>query len=137
MVALGSTPFPDVLSVTLDDRPATVTLARHLESLGHQHVAVVALPMDENRERGALTPERESQSTISTPIDRLAGAREVFPDVSVVVAAGSLVDEGLLAAACCRSQRPPGRQPFSRRAICWRPGSSAPPRSSACRFRVR
>lgn len=97
MVALGSTPFPDVLSVTLDDRSATVTLARHLESLGHRHVAVVALPMAENRERGALTPERESQSTISTPIDRLAGAREVFPDVSVVVAAGSLVDEGLLA----------------------------------------
>lgn len=97
IVALGSTPFPDVLSVTLDDRAATVTLARHLHSLGHRRVSVVTLPLEESRERGLLTPEWERRATISTPIDRLAGAREVFPDLSVMVAAGSLVDEGLLA----------------------------------------
>lgn len=97
IVSLGSTPFPDVLSVTLDDRAATVTLARHLRSLGHHRVAVVALPFEETRRRGPLTPRWESTATISTPIDRLAGARDVFPDLTVAVAAGSLVDEGLLA----------------------------------------
>ncbi|MET3803677.1 DNA-binding LacI/PurR family transcriptional regulator [Nakamurella sp. UYEF19] len=97
IVALGSTPFPDVLAVTLDDRPATVTLARHLQSLGHREVAVVALPLESSRERGPLTAEWESRATISTTIDRLAGAREVFPELAAVITAGSLVDEGLLA----------------------------------------
>jgi DNA-binding LacI/PurR family transcriptional regulator len=97
IVALGNTPFADVLSVTLDDRAATVTLARHLQDLGHVRVSVVALPLEASRGRGPLTPEWESTANISTPIDRLAGAREVFPDLSVVVAGGSLVDEGLLA----------------------------------------
>ena len=97
IVALGSTPFPDVLSVTLDDRVATVTLARHLESLGHRNVAVVALPLEESRERGPLTPAWESTASVSTTIDRLAGSREVFPDAAVMITGGSLVDEGLLA----------------------------------------
>ncbi len=97
IVALGSTPFDDVLSVTLDDRAATVTLARHLHERGHRRVAVVALPLEETRERGWLTPEWEARATIATPIDRLAGAREVFPDLTAVVSGGSLVDEGLLA----------------------------------------
>ncbi len=110
IVALASTPFPDVLSVTLDDRAATVTLARHLQSLGHRRVGVVALPLEESRERGRLTPDWEGRATISTTVDRLAGAREVFDEVSVTVAAGSLVDEGLLAArgilAAPASRRP-------------------------------
>ncbi len=97
IVALGSTPFADVLSVTLDDRAATATLARHLAALGHLDVAVVALSIEETRQRGPLTPEWESRATVSTTVDRLAGAREVFPDVAVLVTAGSLVDEGLLA----------------------------------------
>ena len=97
MVALGSTPFSDVPSVTLDDRAATVTLARHLRSLGHRRVAVVTLPLEESRKRGPMTQQWESSATISTPVDRLAGAREVFPDLSVIAAGGSLVDEGLLA----------------------------------------
>ena len=97
IVALGSTPFDDVLSVTLDDGAATVTLARHLQELGHRRVGVVALPLEDRRERGWLTAEWEARATVATPMDRLAGAREVFPDVAVIVAAGSLVDEGLLA----------------------------------------
>jgi len=97
IVALGSTPFADVLSVTLDDRAATVTLARHLHALGHRQVAVVALPLEESRQRGPLTSEWEQRANISTPMERLAGARQIFPDLDVVLTAGSLVDEGLLA----------------------------------------
>lgn len=97
IVSLGSTPFTDVLSVTLDDRDATVALARHLRDLGHHRIAVVALPLDASRARGPLTTEWAARGTIATPLDRLAGAREIFPAAAVVVAAGSLVDEGLLA----------------------------------------
>ena len=97
IVALGSTPFPDVLSVTLDDEAATVTLARHLHGLGHRSVGVVTLPLEESRERGALTAGWEERATIATPLDRLGGARSVFQNPTVVVAGGSLVDEGLLA----------------------------------------
>jgi len=97
IVALGSTPFPDVPAVTLDDRVATGRLARHLESLGHRQVAVVALPLDDTRARGPLTADWEANATVSTSLDRLAGTRDVFPDVSVTITAGSLVDEGLLA----------------------------------------
>ena len=97
IVSLGSTPFTDVLSVTLDDRDATVTLARHLHDLGHRRVAVVTLPLEESRTRGPLTAEWESRATIATTMERLEGARSVFPDLIGVVAAGSLVDEGLLA----------------------------------------
>ncbi len=56
IVALGSTPFADVLSVTLDDRAATVRLARHLESLGHRRVAVVALPLEETQNAWSVDP---------------------------------------------------------------------------------
>ena len=109
IVALGSTPFADVLSVTLDDRAATVRLARHLESLGHRRVAVVALPLEETRSRGPLTPEWELTATVSTTIDRLAGARDVFPGVAVTVTGGSLVDEGLLAGREILAGPPAGR----------------------------
>ena len=97
IVALGSTPFSDVLSVTLDDRAATSTLARHLHALGHRRVAVIALPVESSRRRGRLTSAWEASATVSTATDRLAGAREVFPDLVTLVTAGSLVDEGLLA----------------------------------------
>ncbi|WP_090474303.1 LacI family DNA-binding transcriptional regulator [Nakamurella panacisegetis] len=97
IVSLGSTPFDDVLSVTLDDRPATAELARHLYDLGHRRIAAVTLPLEESRARGPLTPEWEARATISTTVERLAGARTVFPELTGLVAAGSLVDEGLLA----------------------------------------
>jgi len=97
IVSLGNTPFSDVLSVTLDDQPATATLGQHLKSLGHRRVSVVMLPIEESRDRGPLTSQWESRAAITTPIHRLRGAREVFPLLDAVVTSGSLIDEGLLA----------------------------------------
>ncbi len=111
VVSLGGTPFDEVPSITLDDRAATTILAQHLWSLGHRRVGVVALPLS-SRDRGRLTPEWEAAATVATALDRLAGAREVFGDPEVIVAAGSLVDEGLLAGReLLGSDLAPGNRP--------------------------
>ena len=107
-VALGGPPFDGVLTISLDDDRASELAARHLADLGHRDVAIVALPLDGddqagadcNRvlgQRGPLTPERESAGTVQVTLDRLRGTRAVFPDSTGVVAAGSFVDEGMIA----------------------------------------
>jgi len=86
-----------VLTISLDDRDATESAARHLWDLGHRDVAIVALPLVDDRQRGALTDERESAATVQVTSDRLRGARAVFPKSGGVVSAGSFVDEGMIA----------------------------------------
>ena len=88
----------DVLEVTLDNREASRVGARHLADLGHRRVAVVALPLDRERGRGPVTPELEARATVTVSIERLAGAREVFPDLVAVAGASSRVEEGRVAA---------------------------------------
>ncbi|MEJ3405243.1 LacI family DNA-binding transcriptional regulator [Rathayibacter sp. YIM 133350] len=87
----------DVPEVALDNREATRLGAQHLRDLGHERVAIVTLPLDPSRARGALTPARAAASTVSTATERLLGARDVYPDAPGVVAAGSYVDEGIIA----------------------------------------
>ncbi len=109
-VALGGPEFPGVLTISLDDRSASEVAARHLADLGHRDVAIVALPLDgdvgalgppapgsPSAERGPLTDDRERAGTVQVSIDRLRGVRAVFPDSTGVVAAGSYVDEGMIA----------------------------------------
>ena len=97
LVSIGGSPFPDVVTVDLDDRPATRTLCRHLADLGHHRVAVVTLPFDASGHRGRLTAELEGAAAVKVTTDRLAGARDVFGDVPVHVGTGSSADEGYLA----------------------------------------
>jgi DNA-binding LacI/PurR family transcriptional regulator len=47
--------------------------------------------------RGPLTPEAERAGTVTVTLDRLRGVRTVFPDSTGVVAAGSSVEEGMVA----------------------------------------
>ena len=82
--------------ITLDNSAAAADVARHLHDLGHRDVALVTLPLDQERERGPVTPERIATATVDVTVDRLAGMREVFPDALAVSAGGSLIDEGLL-----------------------------------------
>lgn len=82
--------------ITLDNAAASADVARHVHALGHRDVALVTLPLDTARERGAVTEERVSRATIDVTVDRLRGMREVFPDAPAFSAAGSLIDEGLL-----------------------------------------
>ncbi|HWU47882.1 MAG TPA: LacI family DNA-binding transcriptional regulator, partial [Humibacter sp.] len=93
VVAIEGYPGEGVLEIAQDNREATALGARHLRDLGHERVAVVTLPFDRGA-RGPLTPQMIASSTSRTSIDRLAGARDVFPDAVAVAAAGSFVDEG-------------------------------------------
>ncbi|WP_226533451.1 LacI family DNA-binding transcriptional regulator [Microbacterium paraoxydans] len=82
--------------ITLDNAAASADIARHVRELGHRDVAVVTLPLDTDRERTAITPDRLANATVDVTIHRLAGTREVFPDALAISAAGSLIDEGVL-----------------------------------------
>ena len=108
VVAIEAEPMVDVLSIDLDNRDATARAAQHLRDLGHTEVALVTLPLEPSHARGELTEERIASSTAFTSRERIRGARDVFPTIGGVVAAGSLVEEGLIAGrALLASPRPP------------------------------
>jgi DNA-binding LacI/PurR family transcriptional regulator len=96
-VAIEGSVGEELPEVTIDNADATRRGAAHLRELGHTRVAVVALPIDAERNRGPLTPERERASTSATTSERLEGARAVFPHITGVVAASSSVEEGAIA----------------------------------------
>lgn len=98
-----------VPQITLDNREASATVARHVFRLGHRHVGLVTLALDGARERGPITPERLERATTDVTLDRLAGMREVYPDAPAVTAAASLIDEGVLAGRALLSD--PARRP--------------------------
>jgi len=97
VVAIEAEHMPDVFPIDLDNREATAHGARHLKQLGHEHVAVVSLPLESSHARGLLTREREAASGSFTARQRLLGARDVYPNLTGVVSAGSFVEEGLIA----------------------------------------
>lgn len=74
-----------VASITLDNREAQRQLAGHLRSLGHERVATVTLPWGTG----------EGEPAVEVTRTRLAGTREVFPDVDVWQAGQSSIDEGI------------------------------------------
>jgi DNA-binding LacI/PurR family transcriptional regulator len=87
----------DVPQIRLDNREAQRQAASHLRGLGHARVAIVTLPLTTARERGWTTPQSESGITVDVTRDRLAGARDVFPDAPAFASAGSSIDEGMTA----------------------------------------
>lgn len=97
VVAIEAEPMADVHSIDLDNRDATARAARHLHELGHTQVALVTLPLEPSHERGALTDERFDASSAFTTKERIRGARDVYPGIGGEVAAGSSVEEGLIA----------------------------------------
>ncbi|CAN5115866.1 substrate-binding domain-containing protein [soil metagenome] len=108
VVAIEAEHMADVHSIDLDNRDATAHAARHLQQLGHSRVALVTLPLEPTHARGELTEERIAASTAFTSKERIRGARDVYPSLGGVVAAGSSVEEGLLAgrALLAAAQRP-------------------------------
>jgi len=81
--------------ITLDNREAAATIARHVRDLGHTDIVVVTLPTGSDRQRGPVTPKRLAAATIEVTIDRLAGVREVYADAPAISAKSSSIDEGL------------------------------------------
>ncbi|MFT4259712.1 LacI family DNA-binding transcriptional regulator [Microbacterium sp.] len=83
--------------ITLDNAAAAADVARYVHGLGHRDVAIVTLPLDPARERLPVTAERLANATVDVTVDRLEGVRTVYPDAPAISAAGSLIDEGLIA----------------------------------------
>jgi DNA-binding LacI/PurR family transcriptional regulator len=107
VVAIEAEPMAEVLAIDLDNRDATASAARHLHELGHREVALVTLPLEPDHARGGLTEHRIAASTAFTARERIRGAQDVFPGVGGVVAAGSSVEEGLLAGRELLASTPP------------------------------
>jgi DNA-binding LacI/PurR family transcriptional regulator len=97
LVAVEAEPMDGVLAIDLDNREASHALAVHLRDLGHERVAIVALPLVPNGTRGPLTPKLEAASTGYTASARISGVRGVFPDATGWVSVGSLPEEGRIA----------------------------------------
>jgi DNA-binding LacI/PurR family transcriptional regulator len=85
----------EVPRIDLDNREAQRLAAQHVKELGHERVAVVTLPVRSASSAGWLAPDDEIRVDVTR--DRLAGARDVFPDAATYAAAGSFIDEGLAA----------------------------------------
>ncbi|WP_127473654.1 LacI family DNA-binding transcriptional regulator [Microbacterium sulfonylureivorans] len=85
----------DVPRIGLDNREAQRQAASHLRALGHRRVAIVALPARAGWEAGWILDG--TAITIDVTRERLAGARDVFPDAQAYAAAGSFIDKGLAA----------------------------------------
>ena len=94
-VAIEGDAGDGIPKISIDNREATRRGAEYLRELGHADVQVVTLPFDPARTRGPLTPELERGSASDTASERLAGARDVFPEVTGRVAGASSIEEGL------------------------------------------
>lgn len=88
----------DVHTISVDNRGGVRLLAQHLRDLGHTRVALVTLAIDRDRSVRPLTPEREAGASVTTTVERIAGARDVFPEISGWIAGGSRSDAGRRAA---------------------------------------
>lgn len=99
----------DVPRIVLDNREAQRQAASHLRSLGHWRVAVVALPARSGWQAGWLPDDADV--TIDVTRERLAGARDVFPDARAYAAAGSFIDEGLAAGRIVLGEPDPDERP--------------------------
>jgi len=81
--------------VLLDNAEAQREAALHVSALGHRDVVIVTLPTDTARRRGWIAEGAEVRVDVTA--DRLAGARQVFPDAPALAAATSSIDEGAIA----------------------------------------
>lgn len=95
VVAIEAEPIDGALPVDLDNRVGSRILAEHVRGLGHEHVAIVSLPLDSDRVRTTLPDP--ALGTVFTTVERAAGVRDVFPGAPGVTTAGSFVEEGEIA----------------------------------------
>ncbi|MDN5724579.1 MAG: substrate-binding domain-containing protein [Propionibacteriales bacterium] len=89
-----------VANLGVDSRAASAELARLVAAAGHSRVAMVTLPLGEDRSAGAFTGAElaaMSAATISIATERARGVGEVFSDLSGWMAADSTIADGLRA----------------------------------------
>lgn len=83
-----------VVLVDIDDRAGTADLARHLHTLGHRRVEVVAMPLRLDGRRGPVDAARRARAHYRDVRHRLEGVEDVFGAVPVFETASNAVDEG-------------------------------------------
>lgn len=98
MVQIEGSGDPSVYTVQVDNRGGSRIIAQHLKDLGHRRVALVTLGLDRDRATGPLTVESEAAATVVTAVERIAGARDVYPHIGGRTAGGSRSDAGREAA---------------------------------------
>ncbi len=81
--------------IALDNREAQRRAAEHLQGLGHERVVIVTLALDKRRESRWL--RGSDDITVDVTRDRLAGARDVYPDAPAFAASSSTIDGGTAA----------------------------------------
>lgn len=96
-VVLEGDAGPGIPQITIDSLEAQRALARHVRSLGHDRVAIVTLPLDHDKQTGVVGLARSVSAGVDVTRERLEGAREIFPDATVVSTSRSSVDEGIAA----------------------------------------
>ncbi|WP_210479288.1 LacI family DNA-binding transcriptional regulator [Naasia sp. SYSU D00948] len=106
VVAVEAEERAGVFTIGLDNRRASAEGARHLRSLGHERVAVVALPLQPSSGSAPLPADWETRTTSHTALERLRGVRDVYPEFDGAVATGSTVDAGLEAGRLVLSLSP-------------------------------
>jgi DNA-binding LacI/PurR family transcriptional regulator len=96
VVSVEGPPHPELVEVTLDNGPASVVAARHVESLGHTRVGVVTLKTDDGHPAGPITDGQEIRVAVTR--ERLLGTREVFPAAPAYSAPHNTPEDGRRAA---------------------------------------
>jgi len=86
-----------VTLVDVDDRGGTRELARHLHTLGHRRVAMVAMPLRLDGTHGLLDPARRARAHYRDVRHRLQGVEDVFGPTPAYETASNAVAEGVTA----------------------------------------
>ena len=94
VITIEGDPEAGVANIDVDNRGGTRLLAEHLRELGHRDVALVALPLSPADGLVPLTDAALEAATTRPAVTRTAGARDVFPGASGVVASGSTIGAG-------------------------------------------
>jgi DNA-binding LacI/PurR family transcriptional regulator len=107
VVAVESDAGADVPRIMLDNREAERQIARHLAGLGHTDVVIVTLPLGDGRPPGWLPLDATDRIVTPVTLERLSGARDVFPEAPAYASALSMIDEGLRAGRAIFASRRP------------------------------
>lgn len=95
VVSIEGPPRPELVEITVDNRAASTTAAEYLRGLGHERVAVVALPTVIEVEPGFITDD--TPIGIQVTRERLDGVREVYPDAPAHSTLHNTPEDGRLA----------------------------------------
>lgn len=100
MLGTGAPVDERVVQLRIDDRAATGELVDHLRGLGHERIAMLAMPLGPGAPAGPVTVADVDAATYPDARDRaLAFVDRLGPDLPMVQSAGLSIDGGAQAAA--------------------------------------